>query len=91
MPSRGRGPTCTRETGGRYLRHNQSNDSDGPHLLEVSGIFPCRNGLFKHVHGDTCEIGEDVWFKPADVTTRDEVEHPGGEVLLVVLKVAVVE
>ena len=43
------------------------------------------------MHGDTCEIGEDVWFKPADVTTRDEVEHPGGEVLLMVLKVAVVE
>jgi hypothetical protein len=60
-------------------------------LPEVSGIFPCRNGLFKHVHGNTCEIEEDVWLTPADVITRDEVEQPGGEVLLIMLEVAVVE
>jgi hypothetical protein len=54
----------------------------------VSGILPCRNGLFKHVHGNTCEIEEDVWLTPADVITRDEVEQPGGEVLLMMLEVA---
>jgi hypothetical protein len=43
------------------------------------------------VHGNTCEIEEDVWLTPADVITRDEVEQPGGEVLLMMLEVAVVE
>jgi hypothetical protein len=43
------------------------------------------------VHGNTCEIEEDVWLTPADVTTRDEVEQPGGEVLLMMLEVALVE
>ena len=43
------------------------------------------------MHGNTCEIEEDVWLTPADVITRDEVEQPGGEVLLMMLEVAVVE